>query len=122
MSRSIEELEALAHRMDSAFRVPVIGKRIGWDSILGLVPGIGDALALAPAGYIIHSAHRMGAPRHVLARMALNTGIDTVVGAIPILGDLFDMGFKSNHRNVALLKRHFERSAARSTPVSDPRT
>lgn len=111
------KLERLAHRMDRAFRVPVFGVRIGWDSIAGLVPGIGDAFALLPAGYILYSGYRMGASAPVLARMAANSGIDALIGAVPLLGDLFDAAWKSNTRNAALLRQHLEDRAGRREPL-----
>ena len=110
----LDRLRRLAVRMDSAFRLPVVGVRVGWDAILGLVPGVGDALALLPSAYILKEAHRMGAPRHLLARMGLNTGIDLVIGAIPVVGDLFDIGWKSKLRNVALLERHLAEPSRRT--------
>ena len=103
----IARLERLADGLDSRYRVPGTSIRFGWDSILGLVPGLGDVAALAPAGYIWMEAHRMGAPNAVKARMAANIGLDWVVGTVPVIGDLFDVGFKSNRRNVALLREHF---------------
>ena len=114
----LDTLERLARRMDSAFRIPLTGIRIGWDSLLGLIPGVGDAAALAPAGYIVYRAHQMGAPRHVLVRMGGNIALDAVLGSVPLLGDLFDIGFKANRRNVALLRKHreVERKTA-SAPV-----
>ncbi len=102
----LDRLHRLARRMDNAFRIPLTGVRLGWDSILGLVPGVGDVLALAPAGYIIKEAHRLGADRLVLGRMGANVAIDIVIGTIPLIGDLFDIGWKANTRNVALLKDH----------------
>lgn len=106
--------------MDSLFRLPGTRIRIGLDSLLGLIPGVGDVAALMPASYIILRAHRMGASRPVLARMAVNTGIDTVVGSIPLIGDIFDVGYKANRRNVALLRRHLEKKkgAASDAPAS----
>ncbi len=92
--------------MDSAFRLPIIGVRMGWDGIIGLIPGVGDLLAMAPSAYIIKEAHRMGAPKSVLAKMGVNTGIDFVIGSVPLLGDLFDIGWKSKSRNVDLLEDH----------------
>ncbi|MCF6429725.1 DUF4112 domain-containing protein [Leisingera sp. MMG026] len=114
----LQSLQRLAHRMDRAFRIPLIGTRIGWDSILGLIPGVGDAVALLPAGYILLSGHRMGASKGTLARMAANIGIDALVGTIPLAGDLFDIGWKANTRNVALLRRHLEQSAAQDEPLA----
>ncbi|WP_299374662.1 DUF4112 domain-containing protein [uncultured Tateyamaria sp.] len=104
----IERLDRIALTMDRAIRVPLVGVRIGWDSILGLIPGIGDALTLGPAGYIVVEAHRMGTPALLKARMLGNIGIDALIGAIPLIGDLFDIGWKANTRNVALLRKHFE--------------
>lgn len=108
----LAELEKLASLLDARFRVPVLGIRFGWDSLLGFIPGIGDAAAMLPAAWLIWRGHRMGARRRTLARMALNTGVDSVVGAIPVVGDLFDIGFKSNRRNVALLRRELTASSA----------
>lgn len=83
MSTDLDRLERLAHRMDSLFRIPGTGIRVGLDSILGLVPGVGDALSIAPAGYIIHQSWRMGASKVVLGQMVWNTGVDALLGSIP---------------------------------------
>jgi len=109
MTGRLDRLEALARRMDMAFRIPLTRIRIGWDAIIGLVPGIGDTLALAPAIYILNEARDMGASNAVLARMVANTGIDWLVGLVPVVGDILDIGVKSNIRNVALLREHLER-------------
>ena len=106
--KRVERVEALAHRMDSAFRVPITRIRLGWDSILGLVPGIGDTLALAPAAYIIWTAHDMGLPMHRKSRMVWNVFLDWLLGLIPLVGDIFDVGFKANRKNAAILRRHFD--------------
>lgn len=111
----LARLSRLARRMDSAIRLPIIGVRVGWDSILGLIPGVGDAAALLPAGYILKEAHRLGASRSVLTRMAGNVGIDLFIGTIPLLGDLFDVGWKANLRNVDLLHRHLAEKAENTT-------
>lgn len=105
----IARLDRLANLMDRAVRLPGTRIRIGLDSIVGLVPGVGDALALLPAVYIIGSAWQMGMPGRGIARMAANTAIDTAIGSVPLVGDIFDVGFKSNARNVALLKEHLAR-------------
>lgn len=107
----LDRLERLARRMDAAFRIPLTRIRVGWDSILGLLPGVGDAAALAPAGYILWRARRNGAPLPLMLRMGANTGLDWVIGLVPLLGDLFDVGFKSNQRNVALLREYSDRQA-----------
>ena len=82
--------------------------RFGWDAILGLLPGVGDVASLAPAAYILAEAHDMGAPDSVKGRMVFNTGVDLLVGLVPLVGDLFDVGVRSNNRNVALLRAHFD--------------
>lgn len=114
----LERLDRLSRRMDTAFRIPIIGRRIGWDGLLGLIPGIGDALSVAPAAYIVLESHRMGLPRDKVARQVVNVGIDSIVGLIPLVGDLFDIGFKANRRNVGILREHVEARVARAaTPV-----
>ena len=103
------ELERLARLMDSSVRIPVINYRVGLDGLLGLIPGVGDAVTLVPAGYILYKAHKVGVPNGLLARMVLNSGADALLGSVPLIGDLFDFIFKSNRRNVEMLRRHLER-------------
>nr|WP_025312813.1 DUF4112 domain-containing protein [Roseibacterium elongatum] len=103
----LARLDRLADQLDARFRF--FGIRFGWDSILGLLPGVGDVASAAPGVYIITEAARMGARRRVLARMGLNTAADVVIGGIPVLGDAFDVAFKANRRNIALLKREMAR-------------
>lgn len=104
------ELDRLARILDSSIRLPG-GYRIGLDGIVGLVPGIGDALGAAFSLYIVGRAHAMGVPKAVVARMVGNVVLESTVGAVPIVGDLFDFVYKANLRNVALLERY----------VTDPR-
>ena len=106
--RELDRLERLANRMDTLFRLPGTNIRVGLDSIIGLVPGLGDTAAMLPSGYIIWRAKGLGAPPPLLARMIANTGVDFVLGSIPLIGDLFDVGFKANRRNTALLRQHLE--------------
>ena len=108
----LERLRSLARLLDSAVQLPGTRFRFGLDPIIGLVPGIGDLIAAFFSTYIIYQAARLGAPRSTLVRMLANVGVDTLVGEIPLLGDLFDFGWKSNTRNIALLERHLERPAA----------
>ena len=100
------ELEMLARWMDSAFRVPGVGIRFGFDALLGLLPGVGDVTTSLASLYILNAAHRYNVPRITITRMALNILLETIIGAIPLLGDLFDVYWKSNQRNVELLRRH----------------
>jgi hypothetical protein len=100
------ELELLARWMDGVFRVPGVGWRFGLDAIFGLLPGVGDTASSVASLYILTAAHRYGVTRATLLRMALNVVLDTTVGALPLVGDIFDVYWKSNQRNVALLNRH----------------
>lgn len=107
--RSLLRLEALARLMDSAFAIPGTKIRIGLDGIIGLVPVVGDMLAGAVSTYLIWEARQLGAPKLLLWRMMANTALDTAFGSIPIVGDAFDVLFRANMKNMALLRRHLEK-------------
>jgi hypothetical protein len=98
--------------LDSAFSIPGTRIRFGLDPLIGLVPGIGDAVGAVFSGYLILQASRLGAPRSTITRMIANVAIDTVVGWVPLLGDLFDVGWKANTRNLALLEQHVQHPGA----------
>jgi hypothetical protein len=100
------QIRTLARLLDSAVRVPATGVRIGADSIIGLVPVVGDIAGAALSGYIVLSSARLGVPATTLVRMLINIGIDTVVGSVPVLGDVFDVGWRANLRNADLLDSH----------------
>ena len=102
----LDALRRYAVLLDSQFRVPGTGIRFGLDAIIGLLPGIGDISTPIFATLLIIQGVRMRLPAVVQARMVLNAAIDMLVGFIPILGDLVDIGFKANLRNLALLERH----------------
>ena len=108
-SANVSGLRQLARLFDEAIRVPGTNVRFGLDAILGLIPGAGDVAGGILSTFIILQAAKLGAPRSVLARMVMNVAIDSIVGAVPILGDLFDIAWKSNTRNAALLERYAER-------------
>jgi len=105
-SPQLERLRRMARLLDSAIQVPGTQYRIGLDPIIGLVPGIGDVIGAIFSSFIIFQAARLGASRPMLVRMMGNVAMDTLVGEIPVLGDLFDFGWKSNTRNIALLEQH----------------
>jgi hypothetical protein len=107
--QSLERLEALAKLLDSSFFVPGTNIRMGLDGIIGLVPVVGDLISGAISSYLIWEARRLGASRWVIGRMAANTLIDTTIGAIPIVGDAFDVVFRTNVKNLALLRKHLAR-------------
>lgn len=110
--RSLERLRRLGNLLDNSIRVPGTNFRFGLDSIIGLVPGIGDLAGGALSLYIIVEAARLGVPRPLLLRMGYNVAVDALVGAVPVLGDLFDAGFKANLRNLALVQQHADRPVA----------
>ena len=96
---------SLAWWLDSSISLPG-GYRIGLDGIIGLIPGVGDIVGGGLSSWILYQAYQQGAPKFILARMLINIFIDSVVGAIPIAGDLFDFIWKANQRNVALLEAY----------------
>ena len=109
---SVDRARTLARALDSAVRIPGTNVRFGLDALLGLVPGLGDVAGAAMGGYLVLLGSRLGAPKPVLARMVLNVALDTLAGVVPDFGDLFDVAWKANTRNMALLERYVERPAA----------
>lgn len=101
----LQKLDWLANLMDTQFRIPGVPVPVGLDGIIGLIPGIGDTLSLGVAGYIINKARPHVTP-HILAKMIWNVFIDWAIGIIPFFGDVFDIGWKANRKNVDLLKAH----------------
>lgn len=100
----LARLRRLARWMDSSIRLPG-GYRVGLDGIVGLVPVVGDAVGAAAAAYIVVQAARMGASTATLMRMIVNVLVEVLVGAVPLVGDVFDFAWKANNRNVGLLER-----------------
>lgn len=112
LSAEIEKLDRLSTLLDSRFRIPGTPIRFGWDSLLGLIPVAGDLASLGPSAYLIYKGYRLGVRKRTIVRMTANTALDFVIGAVPILGDVFDLVFKANNRNFALLRKDL---AVRST-------
>ncbi len=104
---AIDRIDRLATWLDTAFILPGTNIRFGVESLLRLVPGIGDAAASALSCYLLYEAHRLGVPRLLFARMIANVLLEGTVGAVPLAGDAFDVMFRANRRNVALLRKHF---------------
>lgn len=117
IERIERRLDRLATTLDSAFVIPFTRIRFGLDAILGLVPAAGDLVGAGLSGYLILEARRLGAPPAMLARMAGNVALDTVVGAVPIAGSVFDVFFKANRRNVAILREHLADLRSRQARV-----
>jgi hypothetical protein len=96
----------VSHLLDDSLRLPGTRFRFGLDAVIGLVPGFGDAAGAVLSAYLLVEAGRAGAPRVTMLRMAGNVALEAVVGTIPLVGDLFDAGWKSNLRNLRLLEAH----------------
>jgi len=116
-----ESLERLSWLLDDLIRIPGLNWRFGLDALVGLIPGFGDTATSLASFYILVSAVRYGVPKVTLLRMGMNIGLDYVVGSLPFVGDLFDVFWKSNQRNVALLSERATVSAedARQGELSD---
>lgn len=100
-------VDQLAHLMDSKFTLPGTNFRFGLDPIIGLIPGVGDAVSLGISGLLISYMYRHGASRKAMIKMIGNALLDAIIGSIPILGSLFDFGYKANERNIRIMKEHY---------------
>ena len=107
-----ESLDRLSWLLDDLFRIPVLGWRIGLDALVGLIPGVGDTATTVASLYVLGSAVRYRVPKITLLRMGLNLGIDYALGSLPLVGDLFDAWWKSNQKNVELLRQRATVSAS----------
>ena len=105
---ALARLDALARLFDTAFVIPGTNVRFGVEAILRLVPGFGDAAASALSCWLLYEAHRLGVPPRIFARMLINVAIEGIVGVVPIAGDAFDVAFRANRRNVAILRGWFD--------------
>jgi hypothetical protein len=105
---ALDRLDILARLFDTAFVVPGTNVRFGIEAVMRLVPVVGEAAASALSCYLLYEAHRLEVPKHVFARLVANVAIEGAAGAIPLVGDLFDVGFRANRRNVRILKEYFE--------------
>ncbi|WP_376692446.1 DUF4112 domain-containing protein [Wenzhouxiangella sp. EGI_FJ10409] len=105
---TLARLQQLSNLMDRAFVIPGTGIRFGLDSVVGLIPVIGDTATVAVSGYIYSFAKKAGVPRRKRLRMAWNIFIDWLIGLVPVLGDAFDVAFKANSKNVQIIMAHVE--------------
>ena len=102
-------MEAMEHLLERSLVIPGTQIGVGLDAVVGLIPVVGDAIGAALGAYIVWEARNLGIPKWKLWRMIGNIAFDTAVGAVPIAGDLFDFAFRSNSRNLKLVKRHLDR-------------
>lgn len=104
--RRVEAMEALLER---SFTLPVVNRPVGLDAIVGLVPVVGDLVTTVMGAWLVWEARNLGMSKWQLARMTANIGVDTLVGAIPLVGDAADFLFRSNTRNLRIIRRHLDR-------------
>jgi hypothetical protein len=105
---ALARLDALARLFDTAFVIPGTHVRFGVEALLRLIPGFGDAAASALSCWLLYEARRLGVPPRIFARMLLNVALEGVIGVVPIAGDAFDVAFRANRRNVAILRDWFD--------------
>ncbi len=104
---SLENFERIARLLDSKFEIPGTGIRFGLDPLLSLIPVLGDLITFLISSMLIYTMHNSGASRKVVIKMMLNAGLDTLIGAVPLAGTVFDVFYRSNERNIRLLKEHY---------------
>ena len=109
----LNQVRMIARMMDDSFRVPGTKIRFGLDTILGLVPGLGDVVTSAISLLIVHHAWQSGASKLTIARMLGNVGVDFLIGSVPVAGDLFDFAWKANRRNARLLEAHLNKRSGK---------
>lgn len=102
-------IEALERLLEGLIELPLVGRKVGLDAIVGLLPGAGDLITGAMGLYLVWEARNLGMPRWQLWRMAGNVGIDTLLGAVPVAGDLFDFLYRSNTKNLKIIRKHLDR-------------
>lgn len=102
-------VEAMEKVLEGMVSIPGTRQRIGLDAVIGLIPVVGDVVSAAMGAWIVWEARNLGLSKLQIARMAANVGVDTAIGAIPFVGDLFDVAFRSNRRNLRIIKRHLDR-------------
>jgi hypothetical protein len=112
-----QRIEIMEKLLENVLVVPGTNFRIGLDAILGVVPVVGDLLSAAMGAWIVWEARNLGMSRWQLLRMGANVGVDTAIGAIPLLGDAFDLAFRSNSRNLRIIRKHLDRHHPRTAII-----
>ncbi|MFN3470012.1 MAG: DUF4112 domain-containing protein [Novosphingobium sp.] len=112
-----QRLEMLERVLERGFIIPGTRREVGLDALAGLVPVLGDLLTAAMGAYIVWEARNLGLPRWKLWRMGANVAFDTALGAVPLVGDAFDVFFRSNSRNLRILRRHLDRHHPRQSLI-----
>lgn len=104
-----QRVETLERLLEGLIEVPVLGRKVGLDAIVGLIPVAGDIITAAMGLYLVWEGRNIGMPRWQLWRMAGNVGIDSLIGAVPVAGDLFDLMYRSNTKNLKIIRKHLDR-------------
>ena len=104
-----QRIEALERLLEGLFEVPGLGRKVGLDAIVGLIPVAGDVITAGMGLYLVWEARNLGMPKWQLWRMAGNVGIDSLLGAVPLAGDLFDLVYRSNSKNLKIIRKHLDR-------------
>ena len=104
-----QRVEAMEMLLERSFRIPGVNIPIGLDSIVGLIPVLGDVITAAMGAYMVWEARNLGMSKWQLMRMTANVGVDAALGAIPLAGDAFDLLFRSNTRNLRIIKKHLDK-------------
>jgi hypothetical protein len=104
-----QRIEMLEQVLEELVTIPGTNQRVGLDAILGFIPVVGDLVTAAMGSYLIWEARNLGLSKIQLVRMAANVGIDTAIGAVPVVGDLFDLAFRSNRKNLRIIRRHLDK-------------
>jgi hypothetical protein len=106
---ALDRLDRLSRILDIAFAIPGTNFRFGVEAVLRLVPGIGDVAASTLSCWLLYEAYRLGVPPALFGRMVINVLVEGTAGTVPVVGDLFDIGWRANRRNLRILREHFER-------------
>ncbi len=104
-----QRVEGLERLLEGLFDVPLLGRKVGLDAVVGLVPGIGDVVTASMGLYLVWEARNLDMPRWQIWRMLGNVGIDALVGIVPVAGDLFDFLYRSNTKNLKIIRKHLDR-------------
>ncbi len=107
----LARIERFSRWLDGRWQLPGTRYTFGWDAVIGLIPGVGDVAGMGCSLYVLYEGMALGVPLPALFRMLANVGVDGVVGAVPLLGDVFDFGWKANQRNAAIVREHAIRNA-----------
>ncbi len=110
-AEEVDKLRNMAQWMDSKFVIPGTSIRFGFDSLLGFIPGVGDTVTLASTLYLIHKAKQYGLPKSAMVKMMWNLFVDWLIGLVPFIGDIFDIGWKANNKNVQIIADYLELNA-----------